>query len=158
MKMKPKQLFFFGVVLLGICFVYACGKKSSIDPTQRWSCEVRVTLEYLGVAGYTIASGSGTVEVPDLNDIPAAFPSGSARGSGTFSTEALARSVAREKACSELELPAIPAFVDANVRRACNSGDSCKFSMPDLSAGGVRSLASARCLTAPSARNYIEGP
>ena len=101
--MKPKQLFFFGVVLLGICFVYACGK-SSTNPTE-WSCEVELTLESYGAVGYTILSGSGRVELPDLNEIPAAIPSGSASGSGTSITERLAQSAAREMACSQLELP-----------------------------------------------------
>ena len=104
--MKFELLLLFGIVLMVLCFAYACGKDNS-SGSSSWSCDVTLTL---------VPSTIG-----DLSS-----PSGSGRGSGTGATQEEALRAALKTACSQLNL-------ESDVRSRCESGQD--FSVAVTSGG-----------------------
>ena len=125
MKLKFELLLLFGIVLMVLCFAYACGKDNA-SGSSSWSCDVTLTL---------VPSTLGNVS----------SPSGSGSGSGTGTTQEEALRAALKIACSQLNL-------ESDVRSQCESGqdfgvavsvDSIQSPGVTVSAGGGITLVSA---------------
>lgn len=105
--MKFKLSLFFGIVLMVMCFAYACGKDNASGSSE-WSCDVTLTL---------VPSTLGNVS----------SPSGSGSGSGRGTTQQEALSAALKTACSQLNL-------ESDVRSQCESGQDFEVA---VTSGGI---------------------
>ena len=106
--MKFKLSLFFGIVLMVLCFAYACGKDNS-SGSSSWTCDVTLTLVPTTINGTPVS------------------PTGSGTGSGTGATQEAALSTALKAACSQLNL-------DSDVRSRCERGHD--FSV-GVTSGGI---------------------
>lgn len=92
---KFKLLLLSGIVLMVLCFAYACGKDNA-SGSSSWSCDITLTLVPSTIGGISSPTGSGT-------------------GNGTGATQEEALRAALKTACSQLNL-------DSDTRSLCESG------------------------------------
>ena len=108
--MKFKLFLFFGIVLMILCFAYACGKDNS-SGSSSWTCNVTLTLVPTTINGTPVS------------------PTGSGTGSGTGATQEEALRAALKTACSQLNL-------DSDTRSLCESGQDF---VVGVTSGGITS-------------------
>ena len=107
---KFKLLLLFGIVLMVLCFAYACGKDNS-SGSSSWTCDVTLTLVPTTINGTPVS------------------PTGSGTGSGTGATQEEALRAALKTACSQLNL-------SSDVRNQCESGQDF---VVGVTSGGITS-------------------